>query len=65
MTKYYIANANGDWWTMDTQNDTSFLFAISEEDLKAHLEDTIEETDKLERYIKKHGTAINFIKGAN
>ena len=65
MSKYYVSNLNGDWWTMDTKNDTSLLFVISEEDLKAHLEDTIEETDKLERYIEKHGNAVHFIKGEN
>ena len=66
MAKYYVSNLNGDWWTMDTEGDTSLLFVISEDDLKGYLEGAIEEADKLNRYIEKHGKPVNFnLEGAN
>jgi len=35
MSKFYIANENGDWWTMDTETGQGLtLFVISEADLK-------------------------------
>ena len=56
MTMYYVSNENGDWWTIDTESTTGqTLFIIKEEEL-AKLVD-INDTDKLDRVIREHGTA--------
>ena len=69
MSKFYIANENGDWWTMDTETGQGVtLFVISEADLaRAVAEENPElpeidltDTDKLERAITRHGEAIDF-----
>ncbi len=69
MSKFYIANENGDWWTMDTETGQGLtLFVISEADLKKALADVeldvMEEDlgarDKLEQAITEHGEAIDF-----
>lgn len=55
MSKYYIANANGDWWTMEKgEGDT--LYIITEEYLK-HVNDGEEpsEIDDLSGLIITHG----------
>jgi len=58
MSVYYVANGNGDWWTIRTIGNHSVgqtLFIIKEEDL-AKVTD-ITDTDKLDRAIREHGTA--------
>ena len=69
MSKFYIANENGDWWTMDTETGQGLtLFVISEADLKKALADESPEEskedlgarDKLEQAITEHGEAIDF-----
>ena len=69
MATYYIANSNGDWWTVDSETGEGVtLFVISEADLaRAVAEENPEvsdldlsETDKLERAITAHGTAVDF-----
>jgi hypothetical protein len=56
MSIYYVSNENGDWWTIDTVSaEGQTLFIIEEEDL-AKVTD-IEDTDKLDRVIREHGTA--------
>jgi hypothetical protein len=68
MSKFYVANQNGDWWMIDTETGEGMtLFVISEADLaRAVKEDNPEEdiaelsdTDKLERAITTHGEAID------
>jgi hypothetical protein len=69
MSKFYIANQNGDWWTIDTETGQgATLFVISEADLKKALTDEnpeesevdLEAQDKLEQVITEHGEAIDF-----
>lgn len=69
MSTFYVANQNGDWWTMDTSTGQGLtLFVISEADLKKALADVeldvMEEDlgarDKLEQAITEHGEAIDF-----
>jgi len=69
MSKFYIANENGDWWTMDTETGQGLtLFVISEADLKKALADESPEEseedlgarDKLEQTITEHGEGIDF-----
>ena len=69
MSTLYVANQNGDWWTMDTETGQGVtLFVISEADLKKALADVeldvMEEDlgarDKLEQAITEHGEAIDF-----
>jgi hypothetical protein len=69
MSTLYVANQNGDWWTMDTETGQGVtLFVISEADLKKALADVeldvLEEDlgarDKLEQAITEHGEAIDF-----
>ena len=69
MAKYYIANENGDWWTIDSETGEGVtLYVISEADLaRAVAEENPEvaeidlaDTDKLERAITRHGEAIDF-----
>jgi hypothetical protein len=69
MSTFYVANQNGDWWTMDTETGQGVtLFVISEADLKKALADVeldvLEEDlgarDKLEQAITEHGEAIDF-----
>lgn len=69
MSKFYIANENGDWWTMDTETGQGLtLFVISEADLKNTFsqyepiwrEVDLGAQDKLEQVITEHGTAIDF-----
>jgi hypothetical protein len=56
MSTYYVANENGDWWTIDTESTTGqTLFIIEAEEL-AKLTDTTD-LDGLERHIREHGTA--------
>jgi hypothetical protein len=66
MAIYYVSNANGDWWTIDTatgQGDT--LFIIKEEDLARavaeenpnEVEIDVDSIDKLEDVIREYGTA--------
>ena len=58
MSVYYVANGNGDWWTIRTIGNHSVgqtLFIIKEEEL-AKVTD-ITDTDKLDRAIREHGTA--------
>jgi len=69
MSKFYIANENGDWWTMDTETGQGLtLFVISEADLKKALADESPEEsevdlgaqDKLEQAITEYGEEIDF-----
>ena len=56
MSVYYVSNENGDWWTIETDTTAGqTLFIIKEEEL-AKLVD-INDTDKLDRVIREHGTA--------
>ena len=58
MSTYYVANENGDWWTINTIGNHSVgqaLFIIEAEEL-AKLTDTTD-LDGLERHIREHGTA--------
>ena len=56
MSIYYVSNENGDWWTIETDTTAGqTLFIIKEEDL-AKVTD-INDTDKLDRVIREHGTA--------
>jgi hypothetical protein len=56
MSTYYVSNENGDWWTIETDTTAGqTLFIIEEEEL-AKLTD-INDTDKLDRVIREHGTA--------
>ena len=56
MSTYYVSNENGDWWTIETDTTAAqTLFIIKEEDL-AKVTD-INDTDKLDRVIREHGTA--------
>lgn len=68
MSKFYVANQNGDWWAIDTESGEGMtLFVISEADLaRAVAEENPElseidlaDTDKLERAITRHGEAID------
>ena len=68
MSRFYVANQNGDWWAIDTETGEGMtLFVISEADL-AHAvaeenpelpEIDLADTDKLERAITRHGEAID------
>lgn len=68
MSRFYVANQNGDWWEIDTETGEGMtLFVISEADL-AHAvaeenpelsEIDLADTDKLERAITRHGEAID------
>lgn len=69
MSKYYVANENGDWWTIDSETgEGATLFVISEADLTRAIADEnpeaveidLTETDKLERAITRHGEAVDF-----
>ena len=56
MSTYYVANENGDWWTIDTEStagQTLFIIEAGELDKVTDIEDT----DKLDRAIREHGTA--------
>jgi hypothetical protein len=56
VSTYYVSNENGDWWTIETESTAGqTLFIIEEEEL-AKVTD-IEDTDKLDRAIREHGTA--------
>ena len=66
MSTYYVANENGDWWTIDTESTTGqTLFIIKEEDLAVAVANDYPEEkeidlgafDKLEDVIREHGTA--------
>jgi hypothetical protein len=66
MSTYYVANENGDWWTIDTDTTAGqTLFVIKEEDLKKRAlsegliwaDDDLDGLDKLEDVIREHGTA--------
>lgn len=66
MSVYYVANENGDWWTIDTESTTGqTLFIITEEELKKKAlaeglmwaDDDLDGLDKLEDVIREHGTA--------
>ena len=64
MSKFYIANENGDWWTMDTETGQGVtLFVISEADLNKAIPNCgydLGAQDKLEQVITEHGEAIDF-----
>ena len=69
MARYYIANENGDWWTIDSETGEGVtLYVISEADLARAVADEnpevaeidLTETDKLERAITRLGEAIDF-----
>lgn len=69
MSTLYVANQNGDWWTIDTSTGQGLtLFVISEADLKKALADESPEEsevdlgaqDKLEQVITEHGEAVDF-----
>ena len=69
MSTLYVANQNGDWWTIDTKTGQGLtLFVISEADLKKALADENPEErevdlgaqDKLEQVITEHGEAVDF-----
>jgi len=69
MAKFYIANENGDWWTIDSETGEGVtLYVISEADLARAVADEnpeaveidLTETDKLERAITRHGEAVDF-----
>lgn len=66
MSVYYVANENGDWWTIDTESTAGqTLFIIKEEDLAVAVANEFPEEkeidlgtfDKLEDVIREHGTA--------
>jgi hypothetical protein len=62
MTKYYVANENGDWWTMDSD---SKLFVVAVDDVKVNLAceslgyDV--EGDKFERVLWNIGDAVALV----
>jgi hypothetical protein len=62
MTKYYVANENGDWWTMDSE---SKLFVVAVDDVKVNLAceslgyDV--EGDKFERVLWNIGDAVALV----
>jgi hypothetical protein len=62
MTKYYVANENGDWWTMDSE---SKLFIVAVDDVKVNLAceslgyDV--EGDKFERVLWNIGDAVALV----
>lgn len=69
MAKFYVANENGDWWTIDSETGEGVtLYVISEADLARAVADEnpeaveidLTETDKLERAITRHGEAVDF-----
>ena len=69
MSTLYVANQNGDWWSINTSTGQGLtLFVISEADLKKALADESPEEsevdlgaqDKLEQIITEHGEAIDF-----
>jgi hypothetical protein len=66
VSTYYVANENGDWWTIDTESTAGqTLFIIKEEDLAVAVANEFPEEkeinlgtfDKLEDVIREHGTA--------
>ena len=61
MSTFYVANENGDWWTINTIGNHSVgqrLFVISKEELeKVTDEGDVDSLDKLEWFIQEHGTA--------
>jgi len=54
----YVANENGDWWTIDTDTTAGqTLFVISKEELERVTDDgDVDALDKLEWFIQEHGT---------
>jgi myo-inositol-hexaphosphate 3-phosphohydrolase len=56
MSTYYVANENGDWWTIDTESTAGQTLFIIEAGELAKLTDTTD-LDGLERHIRAHGTA--------
>lgn len=69
MSIFYVANQNGDYWTIDTETGQGVtLFVISDADLRKALADENPEEsevdlgaqDKLEQVITEHGEAIDF-----
>jgi len=56
MSIYYVANENGDWWTIDTESTAGQTLFIIEAGELAKLTDTTD-LDGLERHIRAHGTA--------
>jgi hypothetical protein len=59
MSILYVANENGDWWTIDTDTTAGqTLFVISKEELERVTDDgDVDALDKLEWFIQEHGTA--------
>ena len=71
MSVVYVANENGDWWTMDTKSGAGqTLFVITPEELKKKAlaeglcweDDEVDDLDKLEDLIQEHGEALQFKK---
>lgn len=69
MSTFYVANQNGDWWSIDTETGQGVtLFVISEADLAVAVANENPEEqevdlgarDKLEQVITEHGEAIDF-----
>jgi hypothetical protein len=69
MSTFYVANENGDWWSINTETGQGVtLFVISEADLKKRAlseglcwaDDDLNGLDKLEKVITEHGEAIDF-----
>ena len=56
MSTYYVANENGDWWTIDTESTAGQTLFIIEAGELDKVTDTTD-LDGLERHIRKHGTA--------
>jgi hypothetical protein len=68
MARYYVANENGDWWSVDTESGQGMtLFVISEEGLARYAaaeypeeaEIDLGSIDKLEQLITQHGRAVD------
>lgn len=72
MSKLYVSNANGDWWTVDTETGAgAIVYVIAEDKLtelviekygQEALDDAggqIGNFDKLERLIGKFGDALD------
>lgn len=72
MSKLYVSNANGDWWTVDTETGSGAIVYVIAEDKLTELviekygQETLDESrgqlgniDKLERLIGKFGDALD------
>ena len=55
MSKVYVANENGDWWTMEEKD---VLYVMTEKQLAKHfggVKNIENQSDKLERVIMEYG----------